>query len=141
MTEQKTIMQYTITVIDEKIDVPECIAKSIPLLETLINDAKAGEDSITITEIPPDFFRILIAFLKSGKTVKHFKKLLQDADFNRESIEKWLKYLLMDVLLRQLYGCDVVNGKQAIVGMSPIYKRMEDSSLREYYVFEYCDCR
>src|SRR5271166_2273624 len=99
MSEQKTISSYIITVIDEKIDVPECMIKSIPLLETLVNDAKAGKDSITITEIPPDFFKILISFLKSGKTVNHFKKLLHDADFNRESIEKWLKYLLMDVLL------------------------------------------
>lgn len=161
MPEQKESRSYTIIVIDEEFDIPECVIKKIPFFETLVTNAKIDKESQISKKIPflgilvtdakldkkpqiieqvsPDFFRLLISFLKSGKNVSYFKDSLNNSEFDREQIEIWLKYLLMDVLLRQLYGCDRVDGRQVITtNILSLYRPNRYDDLETYYGFELC---
>ena len=131
--EQKSMNRLNLIILDEKFDVLIDIAKQIPFLEALI-ETKTNE-FVVINEVSPKFFRILINFIKNQEKIYWFERDINI--FEKEDIERWLKYLGMDVLINKLFGRKYVNGKLVITDIV----MMSDKCGRRYKIFTLCDGR
>lgn len=103
-----------LNILDERIDILIEIANQIPFLEILLETliVEKSNEVVVINEVSPKFFRILINFLKNQEKIHCFERDINI--FEKKDIERWLKYLGMDVLMNKLYGRRYVGGKLVI---------------------------
>lgn len=125
---------FELDIMGEKIKILKAIGIKIPFIESLI-DTKS-KFPVIINTVSPDFFRILIDFLKNSRTVENFKTKIEE--FDKEKVEIWLKYLGMDKLHKQIYGCKYVD-KMLVIIDAMIVHDSKSSFKDEFLTFPMCD--
>ena len=104
-------------VMGENFTILKTVGASIPFIGSII-DTKP-EIPVVIDAVSPEFLMILIDSLKNGHSIENIKSKIKG--FDKKNVEIWLKYLGMDNLHKQIYGCKYIDKKLVIIDALMIY--------------------
>ena len=121
-------------VMGEQINVLKTVAKKIPFLDNVL-ETKTN-DPVIIDLVSPEFFKILVEFIKNDKQLDDFKTNI--CCFKEDSVDKWLKYLGMDELHKLIFGCRYIN-KKLVIEDSLLLLDSRFQADKSFCVFTMCD--
>jgi len=120
-------------IMGEKIKVLKKVGMEIPFIEAIISTQP--DNIVVLDNISPAFFNLLVEYLRDGRSLTYLKNKLHD--FNKDNVMIWLKYLGLNKLYKNIFGCRFVNKKLAVIDAIVVYDSKYPG--REFVTYFLCD--